>query len=145
MTLLDKQLDKNKKPHPVDQYVGSRLRMQRLITGMSQEKLGSAIGLTFQQIQKYERGANRIGSSRLYELSKILGVSVGYFFDGYQKDEDDNKTYQGGFAEDAPAFDRDDVLHRKETADLLRVYYAIPDENIRRKLFDFAKVLAPNS
>ncbi|MBL4614923.1 MAG: helix-turn-helix transcriptional regulator, partial [Magnetovibrio sp.] len=68
-------------PRPVDVHVGARLRQRRTLLGMSQEKLGEAVGLTFQQIQKYERGANRIGASRLYQLSNVLDVSVSYFFE----------------------------------------------------------------
>ena len=69
------------KPNPVDVHVGQRVRLRRTLLGMSQEKLGEAIGLTFQQVQKYERGANRIGSSRLYDLSRVLDVPISYFFD----------------------------------------------------------------
>lgn len=71
----------HKKPHPVDVHVGTRVRLRRTLAGMSQDKLGNALGLTFQQVQKYERGANRIGSSRLYQLSQILDVPVSFFFD----------------------------------------------------------------
>ncbi|WP_348657957.1 helix-turn-helix transcriptional regulator [uncultured Thalassospira sp.] len=72
-------------PNPVDVHVGSRVRLRRTLLGMSQEKLGEAIGLTFQQIQKYERGANRVGASRLYDLSKALDVPVSFFFDAYEE------------------------------------------------------------
>ena len=75
-----------KKPHPVDIHVGSRVRLRRILLGMSQDKLGKALNLTFQQIQKYERGANRIGSSRLYHISQILDVPVSFFFDDMSKD-----------------------------------------------------------
>lgn len=75
-----------KKPHPVDIHVGSRVRLRRILLGMSQDKLGKALKLTFQQVQKYERGANRIGSSRLYQLSQILDVPVSFFFDDMPED-----------------------------------------------------------
>lgn len=75
-----------KKPHPVDVHVGSRVRLRRILLGMNQSKLGNALGITFQQVQKNERGANRIGSSRLYELSQILDVPVSFFFDDMPKD-----------------------------------------------------------
>src|SRR5256885_4646469 len=71
------------KPNPVDVHVGARVRLRRTLLGMSQEKLGDAIGLTFQQVQKYERGANRIGASRLYDLSRVLDVPVSYFFEEF--------------------------------------------------------------
>src|SRR5579872_1601759 len=69
------------KPNPVDAHVGTRVRMRRTLLGMSQEKLGDSLGLTFQQVQKYERGANRVGASRLFELSRVLDVPVSFFFD----------------------------------------------------------------
>src|ERR687886_2352058 len=68
-------------PHPTDVHVGARVRLRRTLLGMSQEKLGEALGLTFQQVQKYERGANRIGASRLFDLSRVLDVPIGFFFD----------------------------------------------------------------
>ena len=74
------------KPDPIDIHVGQRVRLRRVLLGMSQEKLGSALGLTFQQIQKYENGANRIGSSRLYRLSKVLDVNISYFFQGISEE-----------------------------------------------------------
>ena len=73
---------KSDKPNPIDIHVGTRVRLRRTLLGMSQEKLGDALGLTFQQVQKYERGANRIGASRLYDLSRVLDVPVSFFFDG---------------------------------------------------------------
>src|SRR5262249_42867511 len=76
------QKSRKKAPHPIDQHVGSRVRMRRLMLAMSQEKLGAALGLTFQQVQKYERGANRIGASRLQQMSHILQVPVEFFFEG---------------------------------------------------------------
>ena len=75
-----------KAPNPVDKYVGSRVRMRRIMLGMSQEKLGEALGLTFQQVQKYEKGTNRVGASRLWELSRVLGVPITYFFEGLEPD-----------------------------------------------------------
>src|ERR1700722_11098995 len=76
-------VDKIKKvPNPIDRHVGSRVRMRRVILGMSQEKLGEALGLTFQQVQKYEKGANRIGASRLQQISRTLDVPPAFFFEG---------------------------------------------------------------
>ena len=83
------------KPNPIDVHVGSRVRLRRTLLGMSQEKLGDAIGLTFQQVQKYERGANRIGASRLFDLSRVLDVPVSFFFDDMASD---TAGRQGGFA-----------------------------------------------
>jgi transcriptional regulator with XRE-family HTH domain len=118
-------------PEPVDVHVGSRVRFRRKLLGMSQSKLGEALGLTFQQIQKYESGANRIGSSRLYQLSQILGTSIAYFFD----EMDNNiltaasKEYKNG----KKALDMD-KMGNKETADLLKNYYSIEDKNIRKNI-----------
>lgn len=122
-------------PHPIDVHVGQRVRQRRTLLGMSQERLASGVGLTFQQIQKYERGKNRIGSSRLYEFAKILGVPVSYFFEGMPEE----------IASDASADDQTpagDVLSRRETLDLVRAYYRIPDEAIRRRLGELVRSLA---
>src|SRR5512138_3267596 len=74
-------IENKKKPNPIDIHVGSRIRLRRTLLGMSQQKLGEAIGLTFQQVQKYERGANRVGSSRMFELARVLDVPISYFFE----------------------------------------------------------------
>lgn len=128
------------KPNPVDVQVGSRVRLRRNMLGLSQEKLGSAIGLTFQQVQKYERGANRIGASRLHELSRVLDVPVSFFFD--DMDPVRAPAIPGGFAEPpAEAFDSD-PLRRRETAELVDAYYAIEDTAVRRRLLELARALA---
>ena len=129
-------------PNPIDVHVGSRVRLRRTLLGMSQEKLGDAIGLTFQQVQKYERGANRVGASRLFDLSRVLDVPVSFFF------EDMVPAVQpeprGGLAEAPERYDADPMLKR-ETLELVRAYYKIPDPHIRRRLFDLAKALAKSS
>jgi transcriptional regulator with XRE-family HTH domain len=112
---------------------------------LSQEKLGETVHLTFQQIQKYERGANRIGSSRLYELSKILDVPVSFFFDDMP---DDVQAFGGGrnrtrgMADQAQAALEPDPLARRETLELVRAYYRITDEQVRKRLFELTKTLA---
>ena len=131
---------KSEKPNPIDVQVGSRVRLRRNMLGLSQEKLGEAIGLTFQQVQKYERGANRIGASRLHELSRVLDVPVTFFFD--DMDPVRAPAIPGGFAEPpAEAFDSD-PLRRRETVELVEAYYAIDDAAVRRRLLDLAKALA---
>ncbi len=131
-------------PRPVDIHVGARVRLRRTLLGMSQEKLGEAVGLTFQQIQKYERGANRIGASRLYELSQILDVPVSFFFD----DMTDEVKATGGKGkvmgvEDQPqAVLEADPLAKRETLELVRAYYRITDPSVRKRLFELAKSLA---
>ena len=131
---------KTGKPNPVDVHVGSRVRLRRTMLGMSQEKLGEAISLTFQQVQKYERGANRIGASRLHDLSRVLDVPVSFFFD--DMDPVRAPAIPAGFAEPpAEAFDSD-PLRKRETVELVSAYYRIEDGVVRRRLFELAKALA---
>ena len=126
--------------HPVDVHVGVRMRQRRTLLGMSQTKVGDAVGLTFQQIQKYERGANRMGASRLHDLSRVLDVPVSFFFD--DMDPVRAPAIPSGFAEPAAeAFDFD-PLHRRETVELVGAYYRIDDPALRRRLFDLARALA---
>jgi len=135
------------KPNPIDVHVGKRLRLRRTLLGMSQERLGDLLGLTFQQIQKYERGVNRIGSSRLYELGQILDVPVSFFFDDMVGSRLPGGV-QGGFpglAEPAGSLDRQVegtlLLERRETLELIRAYYRINDSQVRKRLFELAKAL----
>src|SRR5215213_3305537 len=130
---------KTETPNPTDVRVGARLRLRRNMLGLTQEKLGEAIGVTFQQVQKYERGANRIGASRLHELSRILDVPVTFFFE----DTDPVRApAMGGFAElPAEAFESD-PLRKRETVELVQAYFSIEDAAVRRRLLDLAKALA---
>jgi transcriptional regulator with XRE-family HTH domain len=128
------------KPNPIDVHVGSRVRLRRNMLGLSQEKLGEAIGLTFQQVQKYERGVNRVGASRLHDLSRVLDVPVSFFFDDI--DPVKAAAIPAGFAEPAAeAFDAD-PLRRRETIELVKAYYRIDDSALRRRLFELARALA---
>src|SRR5215213_8409991 len=130
---------KTERPNPIDVRVGARLRLRRNMLGLSQEKLGEMIGLTFQQVQKYERGANRIGASRLHELSRVLDVPISFFFD----DTDPVRApAMGGFAELPPEAFESDPLRREETIELVRAYFSIADAAVRRRLLDLAKALA---
>lgn len=127
-------------PHPVDVYVGSRVRLCRTLKGLSQQKLANALGLTFQQVQKYERGANRIGASRLYELSEILDVPPSFFFDGAPT------TGKGsgepvGLAEPEPAPFDSERLFRREILEFVRAYDKISDPNVRKRLFELVKAI----
>jgi transcriptional regulator with XRE-family HTH domain len=108
--------------------------------GLSQEKLGEAIGLTFQQVQKYERGANRIGASRLMELSRVLGVPVTFFYD--ETDPVHAPPVVTGFEEAAQEGFDSDPMNRAETQELIDAYYRIRDAGVRRRVFDLAKGLA---
>jgi transcriptional regulator with XRE-family HTH domain len=120
-------------PNPVDVHVGGRIRMRRLLLGMNQETLANALGLTFQQVQKYEGGANRVSASRLSAMADILGVPISYFFGDLRPDDT------------APSVeDREwrEHLQRPETIELIRLYYAIPDPKVRRQFFDMTATLA---
>ncbi len=134
------------KPNPIDVHVGKRLRLRRTLLGMSQEKLGELLGLTFQQVQKYERGANRIGSSRLFELGQILDVPVSFFFDDLPEAAGGVSGYAvPGLAEERAAFEHADEalpLDKRETLELVRAYYRIADPAVRKRLFELAKALA---
>ena len=131
---------KSEVPNPIDVQVGSRVRLRRSMLGLSQERLGEAIGLTFQQVQKYERGANRIGASRLHELSRVLDVPVSFFFDDL--DPVRAPAIPGGFAEPPAEAFESDPLRRLETVELVEAYYAIEDAAVRRRLFELARTLA---
>ncbi len=122
--------------HPVDEYVGKRVRQRRWMVGFSQQQLGEAVGIKFQQIQKYETGMNRISASRMWDIAEALGVSVTFFFEGY-----DDGTLNAETAGDDVLKEKGDLLADKEALELVRSYYAMP-ENQRRKLFDLARVLS---
>ena len=133
-------------PNPIDIHVGARVRLRRSLMGMSQEKLGEAIGLTFQQVQKYERGANRIGASRLFDLAQVLDVPVSFFFDDMPDSVPPLSPVVAprrppGLAEEALPFDAD-LLGRRETQDLVEAYFAIPDPQVRKRVYELAKTLA---
>src|ERR1700735_528426 len=100
-------------PHPVDVHVGKRLRLRRTILGLSQEAIGNAIGVTFQQVQKYERGVNRMGASRLFEFSKILSVPVSYFFEEMDKQSGGHHTPLAGVAEETQGFEHEKMSSRE--------------------------------
>lgn len=127
--------------HPVDTFVGSKLRARRVMLGLSQESIGKAIGVTFQQIQKYERGINRMGSSRLYDFGKILSVPISYFFEGYEGEQNDGGQYSVGMADEAAGFEHEKVNSR-ETTELIRSYYSIKDEKVRKRFADLLKSMA---
>ena len=129
-------------PNPIDVHVGARVRLRRTFMSMSQEKLGDAIGLTFQQVQKYERGANRIGSSRLFELSTALDVPVSFFFDDMPSEIDSPTPRRPRDLAEAPisTFEMD-PLARQEILDLVRTYYQIGNLAVRRQMFDLSKSL----
>lgn len=117
--------------HPVDVHVGKRIRHRRWLVGMTQQQLAERVGIKFQQIQKYETGANRVSASRLWDIADALDVQVSFFFEGLDSDAAQKEV------SNVPA----DLMGDKEALDLIRSYYAIP-ENQRRRLFDLARVLS---
>jgi len=128
-------------PDPVDIHVGGRVRLRRTLLGLSQEKLGEAVGLTFQQIQKYERGANRIGASRMYDLSQVLDVPVSFFYDDMSEEvKDRNALEESGAGEDVEV--EKDPLTRRETLELVRAYYKVDSPSVRKRVFELVKSLA---
>jgi transcriptional regulator with XRE-family HTH domain len=129
------------RPNPVDVHVGARVRLRRTLLGMSQEKLGEAIGLTFQQVQKYERGANRIGSSRLFDLSRVLDVPIEFFFDEMPADVAASSPAQSRGMAEGPVTYELDPMAKRETLELVRAYYKIADPQIRKRLFELTKAL----
>jgi transcriptional regulator with XRE-family HTH domain len=141
------RVEREHRASPIDVHVGSRVRLRRTLLGMSQEKLGEALGLTFQQIQKYERGVNRIGASRLFDLARVLDVPIGFFFDDMSPELGGNAATRSraaafGLAEGQEGFE-DDTLHRRETLELVRAYYRITDPSVRKRVFDLIKTLSP--
>tara|TARA_B100001093_G_C26094304_1_gene704081 strand:+ start:100 stop:561 length:462 start_codon:yes stop_codon:yes gene_type:complete len=141
-------------PDVVDKHVGKRLKIRRSLLGLSQEKLAEAAGITFQQIQKYEHGTNRISAGRLFKFSEILQVPVGYFYEDLVGDKKTSRkvlyglsdSEQEGFkSSDNTKLAETDLFNQKETLDLLRVYYSIEDKKLRKDLFKKIKVLVEAS
>ena len=128
-------------PSEVDVHVGQRLRVRRALLGLSQEKLADALGLTFQQIQKYERGTNRVSAGRLYDLSKILDVPISYFFEQFGKSQDTH-ALSGMADNEQQAFGGEDLMNNKETLDLIRTYYSVQDPKARKDILKFIKSMA---
>jgi transcriptional regulator with XRE-family HTH domain len=130
--------ENKKRPNPIDVHVGSRIRLRRNMIGMSQEKLGELLGITFQQIQKYEKGSNRVGASRLQAISSILTVPVAFFFE----DAPGQEPRAAGFTEEASPNYVVDFLNSAEGLQLNRAFVRINDPKVRRKIVDLVKSLA---
>lgn len=130
--------------NPVDQHVGGRLRLRRTMLGMTQSQLASRLELTFQQVQKYERGANRISASRLWDLSQILQVEVSYFFEEMAigaQDASPRKLTKSSVKIPVPPWERDPMA-RRETLELVRSYYLIKEPQLRKKMAQMIKSVA---
>jgi transcriptional regulator with XRE-family HTH domain len=130
-----------KVPNPIDRHVGSRVRMRRVLLGMSQEKLGEALGLTFQQIQKYEKGTNRIGASRLQQISTTLNVPPSFFFDGAPI-QDGAGQGELAVADEASSSYVLDFIGTNEGLNLNRAFARIQDPKVRKRIIDLVASLA---
>ena len=131
-------------PDPIDRYVGSRVRARRMGLRISQTKLGNAIGVTFQQVQKYENGTNRIGASNLFKISKTLSVDVAFFFQSLGEDEEaENELAR--LSEGLQAWHDSDLMSSREAIELMHNYFRVKDDNVRKKLSQLVKILAQTS
>lgn len=131
----------------VDVYVGERLRQYRMLAGLSQEELGRRVGLTFQQIQKYEKGANRVGAGRLYEFSKVLEVPLTYFYDGYEEWAAGRVVHVPGLSEPPPpnisgVIKERDPMYSRESLEMMRAFNDIRNTETRDRLFSLMKAIA---
>ncbi len=129
-------------PSPVDVHVGARLRQRRTLLGMTQTRLGEAIGLTFQQMQKYEKGTNRVSASRLFYLSRVLDVPVEYFFEEMPSEVAASSPANNRGRVKKPVRYELDPMARRETLELVRAYYKISNPEVRKRLREMAKALA---
>ena len=132
-------VDNKKKPNPIDIHVGSRVRLRRNMLGMSQEKLGERLGITFQQVQKYEKGTNRVGASRLQAIASILDAPISFFFEAPGQ----GTGQAGGFSEDGGASYVVDFISSSEGLQLNRAFVRITDPKVRRKVIELVRTLAP--
>ena len=128
--------------HPIDVHVGSRIRLRRTLLGLSQEKLGEMIGLTFQQVQKYERGSNRVGASRLFDLSRVLDVPMAFFFEEMDDSKPSRPGRRRGAGEERSGYTASGTpITKRETLELVRAYYHIDDGDVRKRVFDLVKAM----
>ena len=131
----------SRRPNPIDVHVGSRVRFRRMLLGMSQEKLGEKLGLTFQQIQKYEKGINRIGASRLFDLAQVLGVPVQFFYEEAPAG-DSSQLMPAGFAEKPAENSIVEFLRSRDGLELNKAFVRISDAKARRAIVDLVRSLA---
>lgn len=138
----------------VDKHVGKQLRNRRTLLGFSQEKLAESVGVTFQQVQKYERGANRVSASRLFSFSKILEVSIDYFYEGLENANLSTSALRGMSDNAQDDFDSgtkksrklpENLMNEKETIDLVRTYYSVQNPKTRKDILKFVKSMAKNT
>ena len=138
--MVQKSEDKNFRVtnNAVDVHVGKRIRLRRTLLGMSQEQLGNALNITFQQVQKYERGANRVSASRLWDISQIIDVPISYFFDDMSDTtlKSSPRKMASSSADSVVVDDAKDPMARRETLELVRTYYSIEQAHVRRRISD---------
>jgi transcriptional regulator with XRE-family HTH domain len=132
----------SRRANPMDVHVGSRVRLRRMLLGMSQEKLGEHLGLTFQQVQKYEKGVNRIGASRLFDLAKVLGVPVQFFYDEAPTGAQNSGALTPGFAEQPDESFVVEFLGTREGLELNKAFARITDAKVRRSIVELVRALA---
>jgi transcriptional regulator with XRE-family HTH domain len=144
MVLVDGDEKGNRRPNPIDAHVGSRVKLRRMLLGMSQEKLGERLGLTFQQIQKYEKGVNRIGASRLFDMANVLGVGVQFFYDDAPGLLVADTATNPGFAEKSTESYLVEFLNSREGVELNRAFMRITDVKIRRSIIELVRSLSPD-
>ncbi|MET0193312.1 MAG: helix-turn-helix transcriptional regulator [Hyphomicrobiaceae bacterium] len=132
----------SRRPNPIDVHVGGRVRFRRMLLGMSQEKLGEKLGLTFQQIQKYEKGINRIGASRLFDLAQVLGVSVQFFYEEAPASADAPRLLTAGFGEKPAEGSIVEFLRSRDGLELNKAFVRISDVKARRAIVDLVRSLA---
>ena len=132
---------KRSAPHPIDVHVGARVKLRRMVLGMSQDSLGRSLGLTFQQIQKYEKGVNRIGASRMFELSQLLDVPVQFFFEDAGGDAGGGAPAPG-FAEDTSGGTVMDLMTSAEGVQLCRYFSGIKDPEVKKRVLDLVRSIA---
>ncbi len=131
---------------PIDAYVGARVRLRRTLLGMTQTTLGDALGLTFQQVQKYENGKNRVSASRLYDLSRVLDVSIEHFFEDMPPEVAARSpaATKRGTAKKSPRYEPN-PMHRRETLELVRAYYKVENPGVRKQVYELTKTLGADA
>ena len=136
-------------PNPIDVHVGNRIRLRRTLLGLSQEKLASLLGLTFQQVQKYERGMNRVGASRLWDIGKVLEVPIGFFYEDMDKEVANQSPRMFSIPDSTPTELAEekgtmdlDPMHRQETIELVKAYYKIGNRKAAKHMFDLIVALS---
>ncbi len=134
------------KPHPIDVHVGARVRQRRSLLGMNQTKLGEELGMSFQQVQKYEKGTNRISASRLYDLSRVFDVSIEHFFEDMPPEVAANPpaTKGRGRTKEPPSYEPNPMITR-ETLELVRAYYKIENAKTRKVLYELTKAMGADA